>query len=228
MMRMAMLSGKFCLIGFSGKDANYLAWIKWMRDIIVKGGSTDTKIYLVTFEEAKDENCENSEISEAQVIFNKNFRIATLNLYDKDILNEIGYKTDVINQKVIDKTSLELDKREVLTSFLKYLNTQSINAGESIREISEIGNQRENSEYEANSTVLLAPKTDFTYKSLWITASDKLYKKESIDGVLSEIIKHKKSNRLAKVVYPQERYISYFCDKKEVSKSEAILFLPSI
>lgn len=224
MMRMAMLSGKFCLIGFSGKDANYLAWIKWMRDIIVKGGSTDTKIYLVTFEEAKDENCENSEISEAQVIFNKNFRIATLNLYDKDILNEIGYKTDVINQKVIDKTSLELDKREVLTSFLKYLNTQSINAGESIREISEIGNQRENSEYEANSTVLLAPKTDFTYKSLWITASDKLYKKESIDGVLSEIIKHKKSNRLAKVVYPQERYISYFCDKKEVSKSEAILF----
>lgn len=33
-MRIAMLQGVFCLVGFSGTDPNYLAWVRWMSDIL--------------------------------------------------------------------------------------------------------------------------------------------------------------------------------------------------
>ena len=71
-----MLSGKFCLLGFSGTDANYLAWLKWMREIIVKEkNNTDIKIYLISVEKPSS--------SEELSLFNKNHHIEVLYLWDE-------------------------------------------------------------------------------------------------------------------------------------------------
>ena len=40
LMRLSMLQGRFCLIGFSGSDPNYLSWLQWMKDVLDKDGRT--------------------------------------------------------------------------------------------------------------------------------------------------------------------------------------------
>ena len=56
LMRISLLQGVFCLIGFSGEDPNFLNWIEWVRDVIVREASNtsdkdekekDYKIYLI-------------------------------------------------------------------------------------------------------------------------------------------------------------------------------------
>lgn len=37
LMRISLLKGAFCLIGFSGDDPNFMAWIDWVKDILDKG-----------------------------------------------------------------------------------------------------------------------------------------------------------------------------------------------
>jgi hypothetical protein len=41
--RQALLEGPLCLVGFSGDDPNFLAWIGWIRDVF----STGNQVYLL-------------------------------------------------------------------------------------------------------------------------------------------------------------------------------------
>lgn len=36
LMKIALLKGSFCLVGFSGDDPNFLAWISWIKDVLDK------------------------------------------------------------------------------------------------------------------------------------------------------------------------------------------------
>ncbi|PUZ21297.1 hypothetical protein DCC81_25140 [Chitinophaga parva] len=50
LMRISLLQGCFCLIGFSGDDANFMAWISWVRTVIMRergNDKEDTKIYFI-------------------------------------------------------------------------------------------------------------------------------------------------------------------------------------
>jgi regulator of replication initiation timing len=49
LMRISLLQEYFMLIGFSGDDPNFLAWVSWVRDVIQKGQNPDElgKIYLI-------------------------------------------------------------------------------------------------------------------------------------------------------------------------------------
>lgn len=54
LMRISLLQGVFCLIGFSGDDPNFVNWIEWVRDILERDDSQqrgdeekDYKIYLI-------------------------------------------------------------------------------------------------------------------------------------------------------------------------------------
>lgn len=54
LMRISLLQGEFCLIGFSGDDPNFINWIEWVRDILERDESQpesdkekDYKIYLI-------------------------------------------------------------------------------------------------------------------------------------------------------------------------------------
>lgn len=68
LMRISLLQGVFCLFGFSGEDPNFIAWIKWVRDILVTAPKNlktndvdadnskkedDYKIYLITIDAKK-------------------------------------------------------------------------------------------------------------------------------------------------------------------------------
>ncbi|PSK89001.1 SIR2 family protein [Taibaiella chishuiensis] len=50
LMRISLLQGNFCLIGFSGDDPNFLAWVSWIRTVVTRKNSRDNddiKIYLI-------------------------------------------------------------------------------------------------------------------------------------------------------------------------------------
>lgn len=108
LMRTSLLTGVFCLIGFSGKDPNFLGWLEWMRDILDKnvkdGDKQKTKIYLLSLD--KD------EIETDRKLFYKNHRISVLNIKDLAILNELGLRSNA-------------DTKSILIQFFKYLRQES-------------------------------------------------------------------------------------------------------
>lgn len=204
MMRMAMLSGKFCLIGFSGKDANYLAWIKWMRDVIVNDSKfKKEKIYLISLDKMETE--ENSESTKSLELFNQNYHIGVINLRDNDILSKIGLLLNNSNSE----EEISYGDKDILTAFLKYLNTQSINAAESQRLPSEMvmtnANRSTNLINGANNNVILNKET--LYKRLWLKASEKKYDHEPLNEISKAIIEVKQKNRFTTIVYPQENFL---------------------
>lgn len=214
MMRIAMLSGKFCLLGFSGTDANYLAWLKWMREIIVKDkNTTDIKIYLVSV----DKQDSSKELS----LFNKNHHIEVLYLWDESVLTEIGLTDDEIKgytEKLNNDNLSNIDYRRVVTTFLAYIRTNTKDGSETTH--------YSTTSDKANEVNLLNNSEQAAYRQLWIDASDKLDNKEPISEVLDRIVLASPENRLCKIVYPQERIISHFerMKKVEFTAAEAELF----
>lgn len=96
MMRTSLLTGVFCLIGFSGNDPNFLGWLEWMRDILDKdvkdGDKQNTKIYLLSLD--KD------ELETDRKLFYKNHRIAVLNLKDSAVLKELGLEKEAETKSI--------------------------------------------------------------------------------------------------------------------------------
>ena len=214
MMRIAMLSGKFCLLGFSGTDANYLAWLKWMREIIVKDkNTTDIKIYLISVDK--------QDCSEELSLFNKNHHIEVLNLWDEYVMTEIGF-TDEEIKSYTDKLNNDnlciKDYRRVVTAFLSHIRTNTTDGSETTR--------YSTTSDKTNEANLLNNSEQASYRQLWIDASDKLYNKEPISEVLDRIVLASPDNRLCKIVYPQERVISHFekIKQAEFTPDEARLF----
>jgi len=110
LMRISLLQESFCLIGFSGADPNFLAWIGWVRDILyrAKYDRPENKIYLIDLTDKKPEF--------NKIAFYRNHRIAYLPLLSSEC---IQYLEDEMSKKVIDKQS----KKEVLALFLDFLST---------------------------------------------------------------------------------------------------------
>lgn len=108
-MRINLLQGVFCLIGFSGDDPNFINWIKWVRNVLVKSQgntSSEPKIYLISLEKEPQKD-------PAKSSFYENHRIALVQLYDKEVLSLIG-------------ASDTEDKRSVILKFLRYLSKSSM------------------------------------------------------------------------------------------------------
>ena len=88
LMRISLLQGVFCLIGFSGEDPNFVNWIEWVRDIIEKEECADKekqkdyKIFLIG--RTKDAP------SPEKQLFYENHRIAFIPLLKDDVLKEIN------------------------------------------------------------------------------------------------------------------------------------------
>lgn len=45
LMRISLLKDCLCIVGFSGKDANFIAWINWVREIIEMNSQNNTQDY---------------------------------------------------------------------------------------------------------------------------------------------------------------------------------------
>lgn len=84
MMRIAMLKGVFLLVGFSGTDPNFLAWLNWMKDILDKnpsGNKDYIKVFLLLLHK--------EDITTEQELYYRNHRIGVIYLDDADFIKEI-------------------------------------------------------------------------------------------------------------------------------------------
>jgi hypothetical protein len=102
LMRISLLQGTFCLIGFSGTDPNFIAWIKWVRDILVlnKHQEDNYKIFLIDITDSKP-------TPDKQLFYNNHniFHIPLLNNEIKEIIGAPSSK----------------EPKQLIISFLSYL-----------------------------------------------------------------------------------------------------------
>lgn len=89
LMRISLLQGVFCLIGFSGDDPNFVNWIEWVRDILEReecpekcDEEKDYKIYLIGV--SKDSP------DPEKLLFYENHNIFYIPIQREDVLKEIG------------------------------------------------------------------------------------------------------------------------------------------
>lgn len=102
LLRVAMLSGSYLLLGFSGDDPNFKSWLNWVKDILdkdngrldntekndkgerlVEDGEEDIKVFLVL--------TGNEPIPEDKKLYYKNHHIGVIHLDAPEIMAELGY-----------------------------------------------------------------------------------------------------------------------------------------
>ncbi|XTB52241.1 SIR2 family protein [Fusobacterium nucleatum] len=218
LMRISMLQGKFCLLGFSGNDPNYMGWVKWICDILYKGTNKEPKIYLVTFK-----NEQNSD----KKLYYKNHYIKEINLMDYDVLSLIGYEP-LESLKSLSRDSPSY--KEVLGCFFDYLHKTSIPIEEENETlVNHISQQNKDDKEPKKENHHIEYTNSFDYRKLWSEAENILYKQEDLSQIYQKISKAKKYNRFCKSVQNQQSCINIILYKKgNLSYSEANLFVLGI
>lgn len=231
LMRIAMLQGKFLLIGFSGTDSNYKGWVSWMNDILEKEDD-DIKIYII--------DVSGKEPPSDLQLYYKNHHTKIVNLFDKDNLKRLNYSEKEISL-FIDKTQKEEikndDKRLILTKFLEYLREETKTIVEQSQKLDgnyEVDSEKKNNETgktETDSSVTSLPEVRpnaYAYRKLWYEAYSKTSNKENVDEILKKIIDAKPANRFPKLIYNQDSIIDNIIRKTKINKTDAHLLALAI
>ncbi len=235
LMRISLLQGIFCLIGFSGDDPNFVNWIEWVRDILERDESQigrdeekDYKIYLVGL--SKDLPRLDKQL------FYENHNIFFIPILRDDVKQAIGaLPTDEI--------------RDVFCHFFDYLEQddypQEISGGvEMTTLLSTSGTSsfiKDKSEENDLETSLnsdegrnLAKQEKFEYQNLWnkvydvkITGDIRTYSETlTIDEEkLKRLRQIKVWNRFVNYSTQQKHYLKQIHDKKKLTINEARLAL---
>lgn len=242
LMRIAMLQGTFCLIGFSGTDPNYLEWVKWMSDIL--NSESGDKIFLL--------DIDGVELEPDMKSFYKNHHIAVINLWSENVLkhflenhfnkilnndennkqdeNEI-HSIDSLIYKKEEYESLKKQsrndeyyyqlhsrineyKRIILEELFKYLKQQAESSNHDLRD-----------DTDCISPSLVESKTVlYDYRSSWEELFQSLYKNKPLQSGLIKTLSIKKNVRFVKVIFPQEHVINHLMTKEPLSEEKAKLF----
>jgi hypothetical protein len=113
LMRISLLQQCFCLIGFSGDDPNFLAWVSWVRDIIEKKSHKDSdsvvKVYMISVS--------SEPLTLEKKIFFQNHRILYISLLDNEVIKFLELQTG--------KNVRNGDRSEVLRLFVDYLSDEA-------------------------------------------------------------------------------------------------------
>lgn len=92
-MKTGLLTGVFCLIGFSGNDPNFLGWLEWMKDVLDRDmtdqNKETTKVFMLTIGQQK--------IEKSRQLFYQNHHIGIIDIQDADVIKEIGLDPNVPN-----------------------------------------------------------------------------------------------------------------------------------
>ncbi|MCD2424410.1 SIR2 family protein [Niabella pedocola] len=111
LMRIALLQESFCLIGFSGVDPNFTAWIGWVRDLLYQSekGSVkkDYKIYLIEVNDRQEQE-------DGRSLYYENHRIASINLLNKEVIEFLETETQ-------QKLETDNTRGAALQMFFEYL-----------------------------------------------------------------------------------------------------------
>ena len=106
-MKTGLLTGVFCLIGFSGNDPNFLGWLEWMKDVLDRDvtdqNKEKTKVFLLTLG--------NQKIEKSRQLFYQNHHIGIINILDDSVLKLIGMNP--LSPK---------DVKQIFTLLFRYLN----------------------------------------------------------------------------------------------------------
>lgn len=238
LMRIAMLQGKFMLLGFSGLDANYKEWVSWLSDILNKENG-DTKIYIV--------DVSGKAISPAMKWYYNNHCTKVIKLFDEVILSRLGFEEKEISILLEkSKTSgLEnADKRKVITAFLKYLKDGD---EEKTKQTRQLFSNEDNSDKSSGKktegrervedSILYSNKSDefkstriraYEYLKLWDEVKIKVANDENVEDLKREIIDKKKGNLFPKVIYNREVVIDGILQKSKLNEAYAFLLALAI
>ena len=120
LMRLEMLQGRFCLLGFSGSDPNYMMWLQWMKEILDKEqrrfddqtADSDIKVYMVLpFP---------TPISAASALYYRNHHVGVIDLTDSSVIHEMQQESNISGEPISDDDTQRLPK-ELLHLFFRYL-----------------------------------------------------------------------------------------------------------
>ena len=225
LMKIAMLQGRFMLLGFSGTDSNYKNWVTWMSEILDGKIDSVSKIYLIDV---------SGKIPppDLQLYYNHHYT-KIINLIDKEKLRAIGFEDEdaaSILQKQKDEKLDNDIKRMVLTKFLRFLRTsiseseELVNVGNlSIQEA--INNENGNSTDSSNEiTLITARKGSYDYRKLWGEAFSKIDDVDSINDIVERIKNSKLQNKFPKIVSNQESVTLEIMHKSKLNDKDAFLF----
>lgn len=113
LMRISLLQGTFCLIGFSGNDPNFVSWLEWMRDVLIRSPKEynvdNAKVFLI--------DVLGNKPSPDQQLFYINHHIVYVSLREKDVLNVLNVDTNIMN--IDDKDE---QNRHLMERFISFLN----------------------------------------------------------------------------------------------------------
>lgn len=232
LMRIAMLQGRFMLLGFSGTDSNYKGWVTWMSDILDRRIDNVSKIYLI--------DVSGKETPPDFQLYYDHHYTKVINLIDKERLRAIGFEDEeavsILQKQKDDKLDNDI-KRTVLTKFLSFLRTsfsesdEFVNVGvQSIQEVTDKENENGNSNDSAietkplETTLINAKQTSYDYRKLWGEASSKIDGIDFIDDIVKRIQDAKPQNRFPKIVSNQESVTFEIMRKSKLTDKDAFLF----
>lgn len=192
LLRVAMLSGAYLLLGFSGDDPNFKSWLNWVKDVIdkdssidgnvgnevdagmlVKEGEDNLKVFLVLVD--------NEEIPIEQQLYYQNHHIGVIHLGNREIMQEL---------KCFDNTptSIRLDH------LLHYIIGDHIDATEELK-----------------GTSVSKPSLN----DRWFELSEELSKGRDVTEILEDIKRRRIEERFYKNISCCEFVLSELYKKKD-------------
>lgn len=215
-MRIAMLSGRFCLMGFSGTDPNYLSWVDWMKDVISSQDTESTKVYFINVDDKEKAEC----IPSYKSLFYKNHGIKQLDLFNEDVIKELNLDdgNSIYDEKDGDLKKGKKTRQELLIGLFRYLRKEE-NPNNS-----EGDNQQKN-ESGHSSPVFMAfgnsgtTKKILDYQSLWNAVLRKITTKEDYAKDIEDIKTAKSTHRFFKS-YSIQREIAFRLYSKQTEWSD--------
>lgn len=242
LMRISLLRESFILFGFSGQDPNFIAWVKWVRDILLKSDSMNNsdanylnpryyKIFL--FDVSRKEPTPES------MQFYINHRIKHIPILHHDVLSFLG-----INDE--DKSDNQLIKEVFISIFDKFRDVDNgdfLSLHETTNTPASLApeykaddiKQRatDNEPYNENTITEQEIKG---YSKLWGRVTTSQYvEKDGIkqplytvnNEVLDQIVINKSNNRLIRYVSHQENVLANI-NRYDVSSDMAKLMVYAI
>ena len=224
LMRIAMLQGKFMLLGFSGTDANYKGWVTWMSDVLEGEGDDVTKIYII--------DVSGKETPLDLQLYYDNHHTKVINLINEERLSIIGFeKNDIIAILQLQKDKkLDNDtKRVILTKFFVFLGTgfpeseNFINGDSSADPDKEKEGEVKSVDTQSVLTFKNAIPDSYDYKKLWQEALSRINDNIVINDIAARIKDSKPQNRFPKVIYNQDSIIDSIVRKSTINSVDAFL-----
>lgn len=234
LMRISLLRDCLCIVGFSGKDANFISWINWVRKIIEshtfinKVGSPtaeDIKIFFIDVIGEKND--------EAEELFFENHRIYRILLTDENVKKLIGAEFSNNNDTGY--------RAKLFKAFFDYLsNSKAKNAVllDDIGDEMESGPRGENclksknkeGKTHAEISAIHPEEQDILHDtfSLWSKVyklTGKHYEIDIDDSAANRLIHYDSYMRLTRGTHYQSFFIDVMAKKQKISKIEAIMSL---